>query len=87
MSCKFFSERIYYIICLPVQFSIIYTNWKLARRAGGQVVRKICVIVFALRRSVSFYFVGDGFLSPGIRKLVWDGTGNPSPTKPLWSAR
>ena len=30
MSCKFFSERIYYIICLPVQLSIIYTNWNLA---------------------------------------------------------
>ena len=29
-------------------------NWNLARRAGGQVVRKICVVVFALRRSVSF---------------------------------
>ena len=26
MSCKFFSERIYYIICLPVQLSITYTN-------------------------------------------------------------
>ena len=26
-----------------------------ARRAGGQVVRNICVVVFALRRSVSFY--------------------------------
>ena len=26
-----------------------------ARRAGGQVVRKICVVVSALRRSVSFY--------------------------------
>ena len=26
-----------------------------ARRAGGQVVRKICVGVSALRRSVSFY--------------------------------
>ena len=26
-----------------------------ARRAGGQVVRKICVDVSALRRSVSFY--------------------------------
>ena len=26
-----------------------------ARRVGGQVVRKICVVVFALRRSVSFY--------------------------------
>ena len=26
-----------------------------ARRAGSQVVRKICVVVFALRRSVSFY--------------------------------
>ena len=25
-----------------------------ARRAGGQVVRNICVVVFALRRSVSF---------------------------------
>ena len=30
-------------------------NWNLARRPGGQVVRKICVVVFALRRSVSFY--------------------------------
>ena len=30
MSCKFFSERIYYIICLPVQLSITYTNWNLA---------------------------------------------------------
>ena len=30
-------------------------NWNLARRAGGQVVRKICVVVFALRRSVSFF--------------------------------
>ena len=29
MSCKFFSERIYYIICLPVQLSITYTNWNL----------------------------------------------------------
>ena len=29
-------------------------NWNLARRAGGQVVRKKCVVVFALRRSVSF---------------------------------
>ena len=28
MSCKFFSERIYYIICLPVQLSITYTNWE-----------------------------------------------------------
>ena len=26
-----------------------------ARRAGGQVVRKICVVVSARRRSVSFY--------------------------------
>ena len=26
-----------------------------ARRAGGLVVRQICVVVFALRRSVSFY--------------------------------
>ena len=26
-----------------------------ARRAGGQVVRKICVVVSALRRSVSFF--------------------------------
>ena len=26
-----------------------------ARRAGSQVVRKICVVVFALRRSVSFF--------------------------------
>ena len=32
----------------------IAKNWEFARRAGGQVVRKICVIVFALRRSVSF---------------------------------
>ena len=31
MSCKFFSERIYYIICLPVQLSITYTNWDLKR--------------------------------------------------------
>ena len=30
MSCKFFSERIYYIICLPVRLSITYTNWNLA---------------------------------------------------------
>ena len=30
MSCKFFSERIYYIICLPVQLSITYTNWEFA---------------------------------------------------------
>ena len=28
---------------------------KFARRAGGQVVHKICVVVSALRRSVSFY--------------------------------
>ena len=26
-----------------------------ARRAGGQVVRQICVVVSALRRSVSFF--------------------------------
>ena len=30
-------------------------HWNLARRAGGQVVRKIYVIVSALTRSVSFY--------------------------------
>ena len=30
-------------------------NWNLARRAGGQVVRRICVIVLSLRRSVSFF--------------------------------
>ena len=32
-------------------------NWNLARRAGGQVVRKICVVVFSLTRSVSFHGV------------------------------
>ena len=29
-------------------------KWNLARRAGDHVVRKICVVVFSLRRSVSF---------------------------------
>ena len=30
MSCKFFSERIYYIMYLSVRLSITYTNWNLA---------------------------------------------------------
>ena len=30
-------------------------NWNLARRAGGQVVRQICVVVLSLTRSASFY--------------------------------
>ena len=34
---------------------IAAANWNLARRAGGQVVRKICVVVLSLTRSVSFY--------------------------------
>ena len=35
--------------------SVSLSKVEFARRAGGQVVRWICVDVFALRRSVSFY--------------------------------
>ena len=34
----------------------IATNWEFARRAGGQVVHFICVIVNSLTRSVSFHW-------------------------------
>ena len=54
-------------------------NWEFARRAGGQVVRKICVVVFALRRSVSFYFVGDGLPVPPHTHLRIPGDGKPVP--------
>ena len=30
-------------------------NWNLARGAGSQAVRQICVVVLSLTRSVSFY--------------------------------
>ena len=35
-------------------FRLVY-KLVFARRAGGQVVRKICVVVLSLTRSVSFY--------------------------------
>ena len=56
-------------------------NWNLARRAGGQVVRKICVVVFALRRSVSFFDATNwnlqGCLVRGLRADAERGKGSP----------
>ncbi len=46
-------EKIYDI--LDIVFPQQAGKLEFARRAGGQVVRRICVVVFALRRSVSFY--------------------------------
>ena len=46
-------EKIYDI--LDIVFLQQAGKLEFARRAGGQVVRRICVVVFALRRSVSFY--------------------------------
>ena len=39
------------------------------RRAGGQVVRKITVVVFALHRSVSFFRAQIGIQIIGFNKL------------------
>ena len=43
-----------YWICINMPMGFTQQNDKLdfGRRAGGQVVRKICVVVSALRRSV-----------------------------------
>ena len=62
------------------------------RRAGGQVVRKICVVVSALTRSVSFFrakigiwradrngSVGDGFPVPPHTSFQIPGDGKPVP--------
>ena len=46
-------EKIYDI--LHIVFPQQAGKLEFARRAGGQVVRRICVVVFALCRSVSFY--------------------------------
>ena len=62
------------ILCIefPSGFSYVLIGltqqWRkleFARRAGGQVVRKICVVVSALRRSVSFRGAVAGCRLPG----------------------
>ena len=50
MRCRFAA-----IEKMVIRFPPLPGKLEFARRAGGQVVRQICVVVFALRRSVSFY--------------------------------
>ena len=62
------------ILCIEFPSGLSYVligltqQWRkleFARRAGGQVVRKICVVVSALRRSVSFRGAVAGCRLPG----------------------
>ena len=50
-----------------------------ARRAGGQVVREICVVVFSLTRSVSFYGTQNWNLSENSVSILFVGDGFPVP--------
>ena len=44
-----------YMLKVVIVFHKRIVLLEFARRAGGQVVSQICVVVFAMRRSVSFY--------------------------------